>query len=147
MDLHLPYKLLIAVIFYALVVRYLNFGMKIPTTLVLVIALTFVATGIFMGLWSKQVIKNFKTTLNPYGKPAVLITSGPFKFSRNPMYLSYLLVALGFAIYSESWIGFIGSALYFIYLNFGIIPMEEVRLKESFLKSYEVYMGRVRRWL
>ncbi|OHB05352.1 MAG: hypothetical protein A3A26_02075 [Candidatus Zambryskibacteria bacterium RIFCSPLOWO2_01_FULL_47_14] len=147
MELHLPYKLLIATILCSLIVRYLTFGLEIPNKLALFTTLTLIIIGILIGLWVKRVIRNHKTTLNPYGKPTAIITSGPFQFSRNPMYLSYLLVALGFAIYSENWIGFIGPVLYFLYLNFSIIPGEETRLKNGFSSSYEVYAGRVRRWL
>lgn len=92
-------------------------------------------------------MNSYKTTLNPSGKPTTLITSGPFKLSRNPMYVSYLLVAIGFALFSDSWLGFIGPILYFIYLNFKIIPEEEQNLRDTFKNDYLVYTNKVRRWL
>lgn len=147
MKLHLPYKLLIISVVYSLVVSYFIFGKGIYNISIIIIALIFVFSGIVIGFWVKEIIRNHKTTLNPYGKPTTLITSGPFKFSRNPMYASYLLVALGFAIYSGTWIGFIGPVLYFLYLNFRIIPTEEQKLKEAFSTDYEIYFKKVRRWL
>lgn len=88
-----------------------------------------------------------KTTLNPFGSPTTLITSGPFTASRNPMYLSYMLVALAAAIFSETIAGFWGPLLYFLYLNVKTIPLEEKNLRLSFSTVYEAYCKKVRRWI
>ncbi len=148
MNLHLPYKLLLVSIFYSLIVRYLFPATQfLNDSLNLTLSAGFVFLGIIFGFWVKKIIKDHKTTLNPYDKPTFLITSGPFKHSRNPMYLSYVIIAVGSAIFSGSLLGFVGPILYFLYLNYKIIPREERRLTESFPANYEIYTDKVRRWL
>jgi protein-S-isoprenylcysteine O-methyltransferase Ste14 len=79
--------------------------------------------------------------------PVMLLTSGPFALSRNPMYLSALTLWLGWAIFYGSlaiaavWPGMWAG------LNFIIVPREERSLERCFGGSYLRYKQDVRRWL
>jgi len=61
-----------------------------------------VLCALFFGLWAKCTIVRHKTALSPRGEPPVLIESGAFRNSRNPMYASYILVALCVALGTQS---------------------------------------------
>jgi protein-S-isoprenylcysteine O-methyltransferase Ste14 len=88
-----------------------------------------------------------RTTVNPYGKPASLITTGSFRFSRNPLYLSLLLLVLALAAaYNSVWL-VAAAGLFFVLLHFGVVIPEESFLRSHFGEPYTLYAQRVRRWL
>jgi protein-S-isoprenylcysteine O-methyltransferase Ste14 len=88
-----------------------------------------------------------KTTLNPNGIPAHLITTGPFSVSRNPIYLANTLLLIG--------TGLVGGMAWFLHLAFAAsfatsklaIEREEKVLAEKFGKKFRDYAKRVRRWI
>ena len=97
-------------------------------------------------------IKSFidnKTTINPLNlkKSTYLVTSGVFRFSRNPMYLGMLLFLLGTAIILNIIGGLIISILFIFYMNFFQIIPEEKALENLFGKNYKNYRKTVRRWI
>ena len=97
-------------------------------------------------------IKSFidnKTTINPLNlkKSTYLVTSGVFRFSRNPMYLGMLLFLLGTAIILNIIGGLIISILFIFYMNFFQIILEEKALENLFGKNYRNYRKTVRRWI
>ena len=97
-------------------------------------------------------IKSFidnKTTINPLNlkKSTYLVTSGVFRFSRNPMYLGMLLFLLGTAIILNIIGGLIISILFIFYMNFFQIIPEEKALQNLFGKNYRNYRKSVRRWI
>ena len=97
-------------------------------------------------------IKSFidnKTTINPLNlkKSTYLVTSGVFRFSRNPMYLGMLLFLLVTAIILNIIGGLIISILFIFYMNFFQIIPEEKALENLFGKNYRNYRKTVRRWI
>ncbi len=88
-----------------------------------------------------------KTSTDPLGAPTTLITSGPFAFSRNPLYLAYFLTMLGTAFVLGSFSAFIPPLLGFLLLDKWIIPIEEKAMSETFGEAYAVYQQKVRRWI
>jgi protein-S-isoprenylcysteine O-methyltransferase Ste14 len=88
-----------------------------------------------------------KTTLNPNGIPAHLITTGPFSVSRNPLYLAntLLLVAVGL-VGGMGWFVLMAIVAAFATTKLAIEREEKV-LAEKFGKRYRDYAKRVRRWI
>lgn len=89
-----------------------------------------------------------KTTVDPTKpeKASVLITNGVYKFSRNPMYFSLLVVLLALGILLGNAFNTLVAAGFVGYMNrFQIIP-EERMLLEKFGKPYKEYLTRTRRW-
>ena len=90
-----------------------------------------------------------KTTVNPMKpeKTSSLVTSGVYRFTRNPMYLGMLLVLVGWAAYLCSPWSLAGPVLFFAYIGrFQIAPEERV-LSGMFGEAYVAYCEKVRRWL
>ena len=84
----------------------------------------------------------------PTGEPTdVIVGRGPFRFSRNPIYLSMLLLQLGVGIWTNSpW--FIAlAAVSALLLSWGVISREERYLERKFAAEYSSYKARVRRWI
>ena len=79
--------------------------------------------------------------------PKKLVTSGFFKFSRNPTYLGMTLALFGEAIFLGSLVTFILPILFFVLINKTNIPVEEKNLEKKFGKKYLNYKKKVRRWI
>jgi|SRR6516225_516911 protein-S-isoprenylcysteine O-methyltransferase Ste14 len=79
--------------------------------------------------------------------PSYLIRSGPYHYTRNPMYVAALLVWVGWSFFYGSIPLLISSAAIWILLEFIIIPFEERRLMTRFGQSYLSYKVRVARWI
>lgn len=93
-------------------------------------------------------IKN-RTTFDPRypGKADMLVITGLYRYSRNPMYLGLLLMLSGLAFYWGSVSGFGVVILFVGYMNhFQIIP-EEIALKQKFGDRFTEYLRKVRRWI
>ena len=90
-----------------------------------------------------------KTTVNPHRpeNTSALVTTGIYRFTRNPMYVGVLLVLVGWAVYlSVPWT-FAGPLAFFLYIDrFQIAPEERV-LSSMFAEEYADYKATVRRWV
>ena len=87
------------------------------------------------------------TNVHP-GMPALaIVEAGPFAFTRNPLYLSLilLLTAIGLALASPAFLVFVVPLV--LVLHFGVVFREERYLEAKFGDAYRGYKGRVRRWL
>ena len=93
--------------------------------------------------------KRARTTVNPF-KPqntSTLVTSGVYRFTRNPMYVGLALVVLGWAAFLCSAWALAGPVAFVLYISrFQIAPEERI-LSARFGAAYSDYLSRVRRWL
>ncbi len=103
--------------------------------------------GIIIDVWAWSLFRKKKTTLNPYKIPSKLENSGPFKISRNPMYLGMDLVLLGLSIFLSSLSTFIFPILFIFLIEKLFITFEERSLQKRLGKPYLDYKKRVRRWV
>lgn len=92
-------------------------------------------------------MKKHGTTVEPGQRPAALVTTGIFSFSRNPLYLTLLLVLAALAVMADSLWLLVATALFWLLLNTFIVRSEERLLEETFAEEYATYKRRVRRWL
>ena len=83
----------------------------------------------------------------PWKKDTQLVTSGLYRFSRNPMYLGMVMVQLGIALFCQSIGGVLSVPLAIALVDRFVIAREEPHLRTTFGRDYENYSKRVRRWL
>jgi len=76
-----------------------------------------------------------------------LVTGGPYRFSRNPIYLGFVLILAGFPLFSGTVWGAILVPVLILNLNNLVIQHEEAYLEKKFGEAYAGYRSRVRRWL
>ena len=90
-----------------------------------------------------------KTTIDPikFKKVNKLITSGIYKYSRNPMYLGLLMIVISTSIFCLNILSFTTPILFYFWINRFQIKREEIFLKEKFGKEYLFYMTKTRRWI
>jgi len=104
--------------------------------------------GIFISLISLIQFYRAKTSVDPFkpNKASNLVVGGVFKFSRNPMYLSLLLLLLSLGVALGNAFNVLVAAGFVAYMNrFQIVPEEKVLL-EKFGRDYKDYCILTRRW-
>jgi protein-S-isoprenylcysteine O-methyltransferase Ste14 len=106
--------------------------------LILGIALAAIASGLF---------KRAGTPVIPFEPSTALVTSGPYRFTRNPMYLGLVLILLGAAMLFGALGAFLPIPVFVWIIQTQFIAGEERFLEEIFGAQYLAYKGRVRRWL
>ena len=104
--------------------------------------------GLLLGGWGERTFAAEGTDIIPASPTnKKLVTRGPFRYTRNPMYLGLVLMALGFALYFGSTAFYVVPALLFLLCNFSFIPFEEAKMQRQFGDQYTDYVRRVRRWV
>ena len=109
------------------------------------IALVMVGVGI--AIWGRNALKAAGTNINPSLPTTAIVTSGPFRFSRNPLYIALTLVYLGLTLAVNSWWGIVVLVPLLILMHYGVILREERYLEAKFGESYRQYCSRVRRYI
>jgi protein-S-isoprenylcysteine O-methyltransferase Ste14 len=111
-------------------------------------ALGLVAAAVTLGLASVVAFWNVKTTILPAGRPTIsIVDRGPYRFTRNPMYLAMAVAYAGIAMLLNSvWALGMLPAVVAVVDRF-VIPREERYLRAKFGETYVRYWSRVRRWI
>lgn len=111
------------------------------------IAWSLIALALVGFAWALWSIWRQRTTVNPYKGASSLVTSGPFAFSRNPIYLCDWLVYAGVTLLLRSIWPLLFVPLVWALMRYAVIAHEENHLRAKFGATYSVYCERVRRWL
>ena len=105
------------------------------------------AIGAVIAAWGLLTFRKARTTTVPGKVSSQLVTWGPYRFSRNPMYVGLAIAYLGeAAILRQVWPAIL-LPLTILYVNWVVIPLEQLRLTEAFGEDYTQYRASVRRWL
>ena len=103
--------------------------------------------GVLLARWSFVTLRRLGTSGNPRTPTQALAMEGPFRHSRNPIYLAMTLLYLGLAtLLNASWLLLLLPSL-LILMHCGVIEREEHYLTQRFGAAYERYRQQVRRWL
>ena len=123
------------------------FEFQIPLRKILSVSMATAGTIVSgLGILS---FRRARTTVNPM-KPdsaSSLVVSGIYRLTRNPMYLGFLLVLVGWAIYLSNALAFFFLPAFIVYMNRFQIEPEEQALHVLFGPQFAAYRSRVRRWL
>ncbi|UJF24279.1 isoprenylcysteine carboxylmethyltransferase family protein [Suttonella sp. R2A3] len=108
-----------------------------------------VALAIIFGVGGLLAFKRARTTTSPFkgARAAALVTTGVYRFSRNPMYLALALLLVALVFWLQAPLLFIGVAGFIWTMNHLQIRAEENALQRLFGKAYQDYQARVCRWL
>ena len=107
----------------------------------------FTLAALALAFWAVREMRRAQTTLEPFETPSALVTGGPFRFSRNPIYVAYVCAEIGIPLaLGYYWGAFLAFFLVDLY-NRLVIDPEEKLLEEKFGSLYREYQSRVRRWL
>jgi protein-S-isoprenylcysteine O-methyltransferase Ste14 len=104
--------------------------------------------GFGLALWAALTFLRVGTELEPASESnRALVVHGPFRFTRNPMYLGMLIATTGIALLVGAWSMALAPVTFFLWVNFIFIPFEEAKMERQFGGAYLAYKARVRRWL
>jgi protein-S-isoprenylcysteine O-methyltransferase Ste14 len=106
-----------------------------------------IALGAVLNLKSDKDFKTAGTTVKPFEESSVLITTGVFRISRNPMYLGMVLILLGAAILLGSLSPYVVMVAFALSMHFLFIVPEEKMLESRFGMEYRQYKEHVRQWI
>jgi len=106
-----------------------------------------VAAGFGLVAWASTRFSRAGTNV-PTNRPVeALVTDGPYRFSRNPIYVGGTLVLLGIAVLTRSFGMVLGLVVFLAVMNGLVIKREERLLDRLFGEPYRAYRAKVRRWL
>jgi protein-S-isoprenylcysteine O-methyltransferase Ste14 len=103
--------------------------------------------GLALAFFGRNALQRAGTNINPYRPTTAMVSSGPFRYSRNPLYLALTILFLGFTFLTNTWWGLILLGPVLLVLHWGVVLREERYLEEKFGNDYREYRRRVRRYL
>ncbi len=106
-----------------------------------------ILSGLALLVLAGGLFKQAGTDLVPFKNVTALVTSGVYRFTRNPMYLGMVAVLLGTAITVGAANALAIPLLFAVIVEFRYIRPEELLLRQLFPDEFEAYCQRVRRWL
>ena len=109
------------------------------------LALIMLAVGI--AIWGRSALQAAGTNVNPSLPTTAIVTSGPFRFSRNPLYMALTLLYFGLTLAVNTWWGIVVLVPLLILMHRGVVLREERYLEAKFGESYRQYFSKVRRYL
>ncbi|MEL6188772.1 MAG: isoprenylcysteine carboxylmethyltransferase family protein [Myxococcota bacterium] len=119
----------------------------IPTAIGVILGPLLILGGIFFMLAGIQTMEKAETGVRHADPSTALVEDGPFRYSRNPIYLGMALLMAGIGMAANSpWIVLLSGAFIWL-LQWGVIGAEEEHMAKRFGPSYQGYKKRVRRWL
>ena len=113
----------------------------------LIIGGCLVGAGIIINLWADKLFKKRGTSVKPFEISTTLVTSGPFAFSRHPMYLGMLLILAGVGLCFGSLSPWFVVPIFVWQITRRFVRPEEGKLEGTFGETYLEYKRKVRRWL
>ena len=105
------------------------------------------AVGFAVVLYAAVLFRKYRTAIKPFKESSTLVTAGPYRFTRNPMYLSLLIALAGAAVVLGTATCLLALPLFAWLITTRFIRVEEAMLTERFGEPYLAYQKRVRRWV
>lgn len=107
----------------------------------------FILCAVLLFLFSLREFRAAGTSVRGSERSTTIVRTGPYRFSRNPIYLSFILLVLGLAVWlNDVWllVTLVPAVAFMVAV---VIPLEEQFLERNFYEQYSSYKATVRRWL
>ena len=141
-----PVLLLVHIIAVILLGWFLPLPFAFPTLLVW-LGYVLILIGLVSAGSAVRRFMRVHTTTYPHGSVTAVVMNGPYRFSRNPIYLGLVCLLIGFSFAFRTYWGLILSPLFIALMNVLVIQHEEAYLERKFGEVYINYKSHVRRWL
>jgi protein-S-isoprenylcysteine O-methyltransferase Ste14 len=111
------------------------------------VATVLIVAFVLWNAWALLLMARYRTALLPGGSTRTILERGPFRVSRNPLYLGLIALDVALALLAPSFCALAFAPVGVLALWWGAIRPEERYLGAKFGAEYEAYRSRVRRWL
>jgi protein-S-isoprenylcysteine O-methyltransferase Ste14 len=112
-----------------------------------VLGATLLGAGLLLGGLAVKTLRQAGTSPNPQRPTTALVTTGPYRYTRNPIYLAMAMIYAGIATSANALAPFALLPLALLALDRGMIAREERYLEGRFGELYRAYKARTPRWL
>lgn len=145
-------RILPPTLFYISVILMISLKWLFPITELIsfpynLFGIIFLLNGLIMSAWGSNKFKKVGTNIKTFNKPDKLVMDGMFRFSRNPMYLGFVLALLGISIILGTFSSLVITLIFFLITDRWYIQFEENVMKQKFGINYEEYKSLTRRWI
>ena len=103
--------------------------------------------GIALAFMAFSEMARAHTTPDASQPTTALVTTGPYRYTRNPIYIAFFLIYLGFTLLAGTLWGLLLSPFLMATITRSIVRAEELYLERKFEEDYHAYSTRVRRWI
>ncbi|MEX0761561.1 MAG: isoprenylcysteine carboxylmethyltransferase family protein [Dehalococcoidia bacterium] len=144
-----PAPLIFGAVFLIAMILHLAFTRTLPTnvTTEFIVGVILVSVALALSAWSLFVMHRAGTSPNPSQPTVALVTKGPFRFSRHPIYLAHVIGYLGVTFLVNSLWPLVLLPVAVAVLEAGVVRREERYLGRRFGDEYRRYRSSVRRWI
>jgi protein-S-isoprenylcysteine O-methyltransferase Ste14 len=122
-------------------------NLRVPVVISRTVGGLVLGLGMALAAWAMYAFRRMGTTIRPDRPVAALANAGPYRFTRNPMYLSLAITYTGLAILGQSLWALLILPLVLLVIRYKVIAREEAYLERHFGESYTNYRARVPRWI
>lgn len=119
----------------------------LPSGAARALGLPLAGSGLVLFVSSLRAMRRAETDVRPYKPTTSIVTGGPYRFTRNPIYLGFTLVYGGISALANSPWAALLLPFVFVLMQRGVIEREERYLERVFGEEYTRYKARVRRWI
>ncbi len=120
----------------------------VPGLPIIPLGIAVIVLGIALSVSSALLFRREGTELNPTSTVnRKLVTSGPFRLTRNPMYLGLVIVTFGIALWAGAWPMFLAPVATFATVNVWQTDFGDKKMRNQFGEAFDAYVRRVRRWI
>jgi protein-S-isoprenylcysteine O-methyltransferase Ste14 len=109
--------------------------------------LALIVLAVAIAIWGRRTMHAAGTNISPLRPTTAVVTTGPYRFSRNPLYLALTLFYLGLTLTFNTWWGIVVLIPLLTIMHRGVVLREERYLEQKFGEPYRQYRSTVRRYL
>ena len=142
-----PVWLALALVIAYFQARYVHFGLSLSHPITDMMAGLSIGAGVLLMVLAVIEMRRHHTTVIPHREADHLVTTGVFKWTRNPIYLGDALVLFGFILHWDAVLSLAILPIFIMAIDYGFIVQEEDRLRRKFRSDFERYMRDTRRWI
>src|SRR5262245_52088948 len=118
-----------------------------PSTLEMAAGAILLIGGALLNIWAERLFRRNRVGVRPFTEVPVVINRGPYRFTRNPMYLGLVCLNLGVTLFTGVLANLWSSIAFSIWLHYAYVLPEEVFLRHELRGAFDQYAQRVPRWL
>ena len=146
-TIDLPPVWLVAAMALAWSISWVYPGMTVDSLALDVAGYALIGVGVGVMIWCAVLFRRRRTSIIPRNIPDAIVTDGPYRFSRNPIYLADAVILFGWILVIGSPVALLLVPAFVLIINKRFISGEEAVLRQEFGDAFSDWSRKVRRWI